>query len=82
MVRTQIQLSERTAKRLKTLAAERGISMAELVRESVEQYLARLSHSSSDERRNRAIAAAGRFRAEEADLAEEHDRYLAEDLGK
>ncbi|RPI24417.1 MAG: ribbon-helix-helix protein, CopG family [Acidobacteria bacterium] len=79
MVRTQIQLSERTATRLKALAAKRGVSMAELVRESVEQYLVRTSHPSSDERQLRAIAVAGRFRADEVDLAERHDQYLAED---
>jgi len=53
--------------------------MAELVRESVEQYLVRTSHPSSDERQLRAIAVAGRFRADEVDLAERHDQYLAED---
>ncbi len=82
MVRTQIQLSEKTAEKLKALAAERGVSMAELVRESVEQYLAQAPMITFDERRRRAIAAAGRFRAGETDLAEKHDSYLAEDLGK
>jgi predicted transcriptional regulator len=80
MVRTQIQLSEQTANRLKALAAERGVSMAELVRESVEQYLTRYPHSTMVERRQRAIAAAGRFKGNVHDLAENHDRYLAEDL--
>ncbi|RPJ85422.1 MAG: CopG family transcriptional regulator [Acidobacteria bacterium] len=82
MVRTQIQLSEKIANQLKALAAERGVSMAELVRESVEQYLAQTPFVTSEQRRLRAIAAAGRFQADEDDLAEKHDSYLAEDLGK
>jgi predicted transcriptional regulator len=82
MIRTQIQLSEEAAEKLKALAAERGVSMAELVRESVEQYLAQTPIITVEERRHRAIAAAGKFRAAETDLAEKHDAYLAEDLGK
>ena len=39
MVRTQIQLTEEQAEGLKRLAAERGVSMAELVRQSVQRLL-------------------------------------------
>ena len=39
MVRTQIQLTEEQARRLKALAAEQGVSMAELIRRSVDTVL-------------------------------------------
>jgi Arc/MetJ-type ribon-helix-helix transcriptional regulator len=77
MVRTQIQLTEEQAAGLKRLAAERGVSMAEVVRDAVEQALA------ADEiaaRRARALAVVGKFRDREGktDVAERHDDYLAE----
>ena len=39
MIRTQIQLTEEQAQRLKTLAAEQGKSVAELIRQSVDETI-------------------------------------------
>jgi predicted DNA-binding protein len=80
MIRTQIQLTEEQARRLKRLAAERGVSIATVVRESVDQTLERASH---EDRRARAIRALrdADFRSGHADVAERHDDYLAEDFG-
>lgn len=77
MVRTQIQLTEEQASRLKSLAAKQGVSMAELVRRGVDLLLNGASPDRSDERRRRATDVRG-FRSGIPDLAVNHDRYLAE----
>ncbi|HEX9373972.1 MAG TPA: ribbon-helix-helix protein, CopG family [Roseiflexaceae bacterium] len=82
MVRTQIQLTEQQARRLKALASRRGVSMAELIRESVDMLLASPEEIDLEERKRRAIAAAGTFRSGLSDLATNHDRYLAEAYGE
>ena len=81
MVRTQIQLTEEQSKRLKQLALEQGVSVAELIRQSIDRYVQADNRPSDDELRARALAAAGRFDSGRADVSEEHDRYLAEAYG-
>jgi predicted DNA-binding protein len=78
MVRTQIQLTEEQARKLKRLSARSGKSMAALIREAVD----RLEDEADRERRwQQALAAIRRSRGSGLrDLAREHDRYLAEDL--
>ncbi len=76
MVRTQIQLTEAQARGLKKLSAERGVSMAELVRQAVERIL------EEDEWKEkwRRVLAMPTFSSPlgETDVAEEHDKYLGE----
>ncbi len=82
MVRTQIQLPEEQVAMLKKMAAAEHKSMAELIRRSVD-YFAKAKHGTGDDqRRRRAMAAAGRFRSGVKDLAASHDSYLAKVLGK
>ncbi|MGQ9804370.1 MAG: ribbon-helix-helix protein, CopG family [Anaerolineae bacterium] len=76
MIRTQIQLEEVQYRRLKELAASRRLSVAELIRRAVDDWLATSAAIADEERRQRAIAAAGRFRSGLGDLAEKHDEYL------
>lgn len=78
MVRTQVQLTKTQAQALKQMAAERGVSVAELIRQSLERFLQSAGTEDREQRRRRAIAAAGRFRSGLSDLAAEHDRYLAD----
>ena len=78
MIRTQIQLTEDQARRLKQQARREERSMADLVRESVTEYLARRQPIDRAELVKRARALQGRFRSGHPDLAEEHDRYLDE----
>ena len=82
MVRTQIQLTEEQSKALRKLSAQRDISMAELIRQGIDFYLRSCRTISQEERRQRAIKAAGQFRSGQADLSEKHDTYLAEVYGK
>ena len=75
MVRTQIQLTEDQAEQLKAAAAARGVSMAQLIREAVDQALAA---SSYEARWRLALTAVGAFRSGETDVAVNHDKYLAD----
>jgi hypothetical protein len=78
MIRTQVQLAPAQAEALKREAAARGVSMAELVREAVDRYLA---GGGIEPRRQRAIEAVGGFRSGRGDVSADHDRHLAEAFG-
>ena len=78
MVRTQIQLSEDQARRLKEVAAQRGVSMADLVRQAVDGLLQQETSPSRAELVERAIVASGRHRSGRQDVAGHHDDYLSE----
>ncbi|MFO7666393.1 MAG: ribbon-helix-helix domain-containing protein [Desulfobacterales bacterium] len=82
MVRTQIQLPEEQVAMLKKMAATEHKSMAELIRQSVDFFAKAKQGAGDDQRRRRAMAAAGRFRSGVNDLAASHDSYLAKVLGK
>lgn len=79
MVRTQIQLTEQQARRLRAEARERGVSLAEVIRRYVERGLA----DNAPDRAalyERAARTVGRFadRRRARDLSSKHDRYLDE----
>ena len=78
MVRTQIQITESQARRLRTMAKDRGISMAEAIRRCLDQHLASAEPDRADLYAT-AAQAIGRFHDLHgvADLAEAHDAYLA-----
>lgn len=78
MVRTQIQLTEEQVAVLKRIAAAQHVSMAEIVRKAVDLIARTGFVPDAMIQRQRAAAAAGRFHSGCGDLAEEHDRYLAE----
>lgn len=80
MIRTQIQLEENQYKRLKKMSTEREVSMAHLIRESVDTYLATINKSSQEELRQRALEIVGKYHDIEGatDVAENHDKYLEE----
>ncbi len=79
VVRTQIQLTEQQARRLRALARERGVSLAEVIRRCVDAGLAGDGHDRAA-RYDRAARVVGRFadRRGARDLATRHDRYLDE----
>lgn len=82
MVRTQIQLTEKQARRLKQLAAAQGRSMADLIRASVDVLLRQPETTDDETRRARALRAAGRFKSGLKDLSTAHDRHLADAFGQ
>ncbi len=78
MVRTQVQLTDAQAARLRALAAHEGISIAEVVRRLVDEAGLPATGASRDERRQRAIDAIGRFASGRSDVSSRHDTHLAE----
>jgi 16S rRNA U516 pseudouridylate synthase RsuA-like enzyme len=77
MVRMQVQLTEDQARALKTMAAEQGVSVAELIRRGVDlQLKARVVVGRDHLQRLKERIHASHSGI--ADLAEGHDRHLAE----
>jgi hypothetical protein len=77
MVRTQIQLTDEQFRRLKAVAAKRGLSLAELVRQGVERVLAGSGEDLPAIRKRRALEAVGRFDSGSGSLSADHDRLFA-----
>ena len=71
MVRTTISISDPMLKRLKVLAAERGISMAALIRELLEEG----TESIRPKPRSSGLGASGH-----SDTARNHDHLLEPDI--
>ncbi len=76
MTRTQIELTDEQAERLRLRCAEERISLAEAIHRGVELYLAQGGPTDRDELKRRALAAAGRFSSGLKDVSEKHDEYL------
>jgi len=72
----QAQLTEDQARRLRVLAAEEGVSVAELLRRGAEHVLSAGAGDSPEARRRRALRAVGRFRDDRSDTARDHDAAL------
>jgi hypothetical protein len=82
MIRTQIQITEEQAARLRAMSAERRQPVAELVRLSITSFLQNEVGISGERKRARAKAAAGKFASSLADVSAEHDKYLTEAFGR
>jgi hypothetical protein len=78
MVRTQIQLTEQQTQRLKALAKERGVSMAELIRQSVDILLSSSKEIDPEERRCMLLSIVGIAGPDVPDLSINHDQFLDE----
>ncbi len=78
MVRTQIQLTEKQAREIKRLAAEKNVSIAELIRQGVELLLKSPSLMDREGQIGRAKAAAEKHRSDRIDVSRNHDSYLEE----
>ena len=75
MIRTQIQLTEPQARQLKALAAEQGVSLAELIRRRLAECGSAVDPAL---RRARALSLAGRYNSRRKGVSAEHDRHLTE----
>jgi len=80
MVKAQVELTDQQIHSVERMAAERGVSVAEVIRESVDAYLRRTPRPPRAELRERALAAIGAFSGP-TDLARRHDEYLDEVYG-
>jgi hypothetical protein len=83
MIRTQVQLTEKQVRELKRIAAARGTSLAEVVRDAVDGAI-RAGGVAVDreEMVNRALSIVGRFRSGIRDTSVGHDKYLGEAFRK
>jgi hypothetical protein len=79
VIRTQISLTAGQMEALRRVAAERGVSIAAVIREAVDEVI---DGGDWPERRRRALAAAGRFSSGRSDVSVGHDEYLAEAFGE
>lgn len=79
MVRTQIQLTEQQARKLRERARQEGISLAEVIRRCVERELGDKKPDLT-ELYARAATVIGKFPDHEGatDVGENHDAYLDE----
>jgi len=82
MIRTQVQLTDRQFKALRHASSATGRSVADLIREGVDRYLAGQSETGREERIERAIAVAGKFSSGLTDVSANHDKHLAEAFGR
>jgi uncharacterized protein YgbK (DUF1537 family) len=88
MIRTMVQLTEEQLNALKELAKTRNVSIASLVRESVEQYVTTATQETErEEKRQRALAFINyieehpdEFRDIEGknDVSVKHDEYFVQ----
>lgn len=75
MIRTQISLTEEQMARLRAVALKRGVSIAQVIRDAVDTTV---RGPDWEEKKRRAFAAIGSIRGDDANVSEEHDKYLAE----
>jgi len=79
MIRTQIQLTEYESEALKQASRRTGLSIAELVRQSVDRFLDEVGPVAHESRgRLSALQVIGRFHADATDVSLRHDDYLDE----
>jgi Spy/CpxP family protein refolding chaperone len=77
MIRTQIQLTEEQAQKLRELSAAGRESMAALIRKAVDQFLVSgISDRSALYRQAESVV--GKYTSETSDISIHHDRYLGE----
>ncbi len=87
MIRTQIQLEEKQYHTLKEMAAEYNVSMATLIRRSVDNFIEKKEKPSREELRQRALnfvlsIQAGKIQFQDregkTDLSVNHDDYFVQ----
>ncbi len=78
MVRTQIQLTEKQAEAVKTMAQREGVSMAEMIRRAVDKAVGAQHMPDREELWRRATEAIGCIHSDVTDMSERHDDYFVE----
>ena len=73
MIRTQVQLTSAQLEALRQASVATGRSVADLIRQGVDQYLAGRSELGREERIERAINVAGRFSSGRNDVSANHE---------
>ena len=82
MIRTQVQLTEELARKLRRAARAQGVSMAEMVRRCLERGLAeQTTDRAAQYARAAAVVGAFRDRDEDGTVSTDHDRFLDDSYG-
>ena len=82
MIRTQVQLTEDQVKKIRKVAMVKHQSVAELIRQAVDNMLKSDTSVDLKERRKRAVNIAGKFSSGKRNISKEHDAYLTEAFNK
>jgi len=77
MLRTQIQITEDQARKLKEISLSRNESVASLVRNAIDRFLVTGKTNRAAQYRQ-ALSLAGKYETEKPYIAVNHDRYLEE----
>jgi hypothetical protein len=72
-----VELTDQQIHSVERIAAERGVSVAEIIRESVDAYVRSAPRPPKAQLRKRALAAIAAFSGP-TDLARRHDEYVAQ----
>ena len=79
MVRTQVQLTEQESEALKNASRRTGLSIAELIRQSVDRFLQEANSTAAPgPGRLAALQVVGRFNSGLTDVSARFDDYLDE----
>ncbi|OGV75281.1 MAG: hypothetical protein A3K19_09090 [Lentisphaerae bacterium RIFOXYB12_FULL_65_16] len=78
MVRTQIQLPDQLAAKLRRMAEDQHVSMAGLIRTAITRFFEASSVQDVEQRYARAASAAGSCASGRGDLSADHDAHFAE----
>ncbi len=77
MAKIQVQLTDEQTIKLKRVAARTGVSVSEIIRRSIDIFVASEDITDRDEVRARARSAFGAFQDKETDVSENHDQYFS-----
>lgn len=80
MIRTQIQLTERQAERLKEIARAGNKSIAGVIREALDKVLDKEEPGARTLYRQ-ALKVVGKYRCGVSDIGTNHDEYLEKEFG-
>jgi hypothetical protein len=78
LIRTQIQLKEEQMNALRKIAVAKQSSIAELIRKAVDNIIKAGTMPDYEERREKALSIAGRFRSGKHNISKDHDKFLSE----
>jgi hypothetical protein len=71
-------LTDKQLRALRAISARTGDSAAELIRRGVDLYLAGQAAVDEEDKLERALRIAGKYRSGVSNVSADHDRYLAE----
>lgn len=79
MKRTQIQLTEEQAKKLREIAMKNHESVASLIRSAIDQFLTLSAKNDRSTLYRQAGPVVGKYKADKDDISVAHDHYLEEE---